>query len=828
MKSQNNCWFKCTAYRRLKSPVRMLKLTSLLLLLLSIGNLFAQTQTNAKTLSIDGLKAPVEIIVDHWGIPHIYAQNEADLFFAQGFNAARDRLFQFEIWRRQATGTVAEILGERELKRDIGTRLFQFRGDIKAEMNHYHDRGELIITSYVRGVNKYIELTEKDPSLLPVEFKLLGIKPQKWTSEVVISRHQGLLGNIGDELKIGRQVAMMGVEKTKELNWFHPNEPILELDPKIDKAALQEDILGLYNAYRRPVRFQPEDLVADARNDWQQFKNLAAKDDIEWDYIEKEERAFWGSNNWVVSGEHTQSGYPMMANDPHRTQSTPSLRYMSHLVAPGWDVIGGGEPEIPGISIGHNQYGAWGLTVFRTDAEDLYVYEINPKNPNQYKYKGRWEDMLVIEDEIPVKGKKAHKVSHKYTRHGPVVFEDGKKNIAYAVRCGWLEIGGSPYLASLRMDQAKNFEEFKEACNYSNIPGENMVWVDKEGNIGWQAVGIAPVRRNFSGMVPVPGDGSYEWDGYLPIIAKPNLYNPESGIFLTSNENVTPNDYIHKDALGFSWSDPFRGDRVAEELHSGKKQTLQSMAALQTDYYSIPARELIPLLKDLAITDEQAAKAQTMLLDWDDFTLDKNSIEAGIYVAWERALKENMTELLVPKAVQPYHSMQLKKVIDWLVLPDSKFGDNPIEGRDMFLIIALKKAVNSLNNKLGTDMTKWQYGQEKYKHIYLKHPLSNAVKSDMRKKLDVGPAPRGGNGYTVGSTGGRDNQPSGGSFRIIVDCVDWDACLGTNSPGQSGNPDDPFYDNLFDIWAKDKFFPVFYSREKVEGVSAKVFSLQPK
>ena len=622
---------------------------------------FAQEKANTETLQIEGLKAPVEIIVDHWGIPHIYAQNEADLFFAQGFNAARDRLFQFEIWRRQSTGTVAEILGERALKRDIGTRLFQFRGDIKAEMNHYHDRGELIITAYVAGVNKYIERTEKNPKLLPVEFELLGIKPQKWTPEVVISRHQGLLGNIGQELNTARQVAMMGVEKTKALNWFHPNEPILELDPKIDGNALKQDILEIYNAYRRPVRFQPEDLVAAAQNDWEQYRNLAAKDDIEWEYINKEERAFWGSNNWVVSGDHTQSGYPMMANDPHRTQSTPSLRYMSHLVAPGWDVIGGGEPEIPGISIRHNQYGAWGLTVYRTDAEDLYVYEINPKNPNEYWYKGHWETMQLIEDEIPVKGKKGHKVTHKYTRHGPVLFEDKTNHKAYAVRCGWLEIGGSPYLASLRMDQAKDFEEFKEACNYSNIPGENMVWVDKKGNIGWQAVGIAPVRRNFSGMVPVPGDGSYEWDGYLPIIAKPNIYNPPSGIFATSNEDVNPKDYPFTDAVGFSWSDPYRGDRVAELLGSGQQQTLSSMAALQTDYYSIPARELVPLLKELEIIEERTADAQRLLLEWDNYQLAKNSVEAGIYVAWERALKQNMTDLLVPKEVQPYHSMQLKK-----------------------------------------------------------------------------------------------------------------------------------------------------------------------
>ncbi|MEM6320572.1 MAG: penicillin acylase family protein [Bacteroidota bacterium] len=798
------------------------------LLFLPIVFLFSQKKESRETLQIEGLQAPVEIIIDHWGIPHIYAQNEQDLFFAQGFNAARDRLFQFEIWRRQATGTVAEILGERELKRDIGTRLFQFRGDIEAEMNHYHDRGATIITAYVAGVNRYIELTEQDPSLLPLEFKLLGIKPQKWTPEVVISRHQGLLGNIGDELKIGRQVAAMGVEKTKALNWFHPNDPILEIDSKINTELLHDDILELYNAYRKPVRFQPDDLTGDARNDWKSYENLATTDQAEWEYIDHHERAFWGSNNWVLSGEHTQSGYPMMANDPHRTQSTPSLRYMSHLVAPGWNVIGGGEPEIPGISIGHNEYGAWGLTVFRTDAEDLYVYELNPDNSDQYWYKGHWETMQIIEDEIPVKGKKAHQVQHRYTRHGPVVKVDKANNVAYAVRCGWLEIGGSPYLASLRMDQAKNFEEFKAACNYSNIPGENMVWVDKAGNIGWQAVGIAPVRRNFSGLVPVPGDGRYEWDGYLPIIAKPNVYNPESGIFLTSNENVTHNDYPFKDAIGYSWSDPYRGDRVAEVLYSGQKQTLMSSAALQTDYYSIPARELVPLLKELTIKNGEVAWAQTMLLNWKDFQLDKNSIEAAIYVAWERVLKSEMTDLLVPKEIQPNYRIQLKKVIDWLVLPDDKFGANPIKGRDDFLIKALTQAVADLTQKLGADHSKWQYGQEKYKHIYLKHPLSNAVKADLRQKLDIGPVPRGGNGYTVGSTGTRDNQPSGGSFRIIVDCVDWDQTLGTNSPGQSGNPDDPFYDNLFDLWAKDKFFPVFYSREKVEAVSAKRFLLEPR
>lgn len=229
----------------------MKKRSLLFLILLMYGafDLFAQTEK----LSIAALQAPVEIIVDEWGVPHIYAENEHDLFFAQGYNAARDRLFQLEIWRRQATGTVAELLGPRELQRDIGTRLFQFRGDIGREMDHYHPRGRLIITAFVAGVNAYIEQVLDKPELLPLEFKLLQTRPQPWTPEVVISRHQGLLGNIGDELKVARLVASIGVEKAKELSWFHPGDPQLEMDPKINQERLFDDILQLYNAYRKPV-----------------------------------------------------------------------------------------------------------------------------------------------------------------------------------------------------------------------------------------------------------------------------------------------------------------------------------------------------------------------------------------------------------------------------------------------------------------------------------------------------------------------------------------------------------------------------------------------
>jgi len=809
------------------NTTKMNKRTILLCLLISaIGSLWSQS---SETFTMDGLEKPVEIKVDEWGIPHIYAQTEADLFFAQGFYAARDRLFQFEIWRRQATGTVAEILGERELERDIGTRLFQFRGDIEQEMNYYHPRGSLIITSFVRGVNAYIAEAMKKPEDLPLPFQLLGIQPHPWTPEVVISRHQGLLGNIGAELTTARAVATLGADQVKELAWFHPQEPDLTIDPRIDTVILFEDLLAPYNAYRRSVRFRPEDLVAEVRNpDLEEYRNLAAADEADYQRVLKNDINTIGSNNWIVDGRLTESGFPMMANDPHRTQAVPSLRYMAHLVGPGWNVIGGGEPEIPGISIGHNEHGAWGLTVFSTDAEDLYVYETNPDNPNQYWYQGRWENMLIIPDTIPVKGQEPAIVEHRYTRHGPVTWQSDDNSSATAMRCGWLEIGGSPYLASLRMDQAKTFEEFREACNYSHIPGENMIWADRKGNIGWQAVGIAPVRRNFSGMVPVWGDGTYEWDGYLPIKAKPNLENPAEGYFATANENVTPGTYEYWDAIGFSWSDPYRGNRVREVLGSGRRHSMADMAQLQTDYLSIPARQLLPLLLALQAPDDRAEEAYAYLADW-DFRLTPKSIAAGIYNAWEGQLRSNMEEVMVPEAGRPYVRLQMKRIIDWLLMPDGHFGEDPLAGRDQYLLHCLDLALDELSQKLGTeDMRRWVYGQPKYKHVRLRHPLSNAVNPEIREQLEVGTAVRGGNSFTVNNTSGNDNQSHGASFKIIVDTGDWDRTLSTNTPGQSGDPDHPHYRNLFDLWARDQYFPLFYSRDKIDSVTEYTLTLTTK
>jgi penicillin G amidase len=698
---------------------------------------------------------------------------------------------------------------------------------MQQELNHYHPHGEQIVNAYVEGVNAYIDETKKDPKLLPLEFRLLGIQAEKWTTAVVISRHQGLLGNLTNEIEIARAVATLGADKVNDLIHFEPGKPDLTIDPSINQQLLFDNILELYDAYRKPVNFTPKDLVASANRNSKDFESLAKRDEeAQVDFLEKEKFSI-GSNNWIVDGKHSQSKFPLLANDPHRAITAPSLRYMVHLNAPGWNVLGGGEPEIPGISIGHNDHGAWGLTIFGIDAEDLYVYELNPKNQNQYKYQGQWEDMRLIKDTIHVKGAPDVFTEHKYTRHGPVTYSDVKNNKAYAVRCGWLEPGGAPYLASLRMCQATSWQEFREACSYSHIPAENMIWADHKGNIGWQAVGVAPIRKNWSGLVPVPGDGRYEWSGYLPIQSLPHVYNPEKGYWATANENLVPENYPHRNAVGWEWADSFRGDRINEVLGSGRKHSLGDMMRLQSDYLSVPARNLIPLLKELKSSDPKVETARGMLLNW-NFILDKNSIEASIYATWEKKIYENMLVLLVPEnARKQIRFLELTKTISWITTPRPEFGPNPVLGRDQFLMSSLKQAVDDLTTKLGADMKKWNYGQEKYHHSLIKHPLSNAVDETTRKKLEAGPLPRGGYGSTPGMTTNGDNQLGGASFRIAVDTQDWDKTMFTNAPGQSGDPDSPYYKNLFELWANDKHFPVYFSRPLIEKVAAEKILLKP-
>lgn len=778
---------------------------------------------NTETVDIQGLSKPVEIIKDKWGVSHIYAENQYDLFFAQGYNAARDRLFQFEIWRRKATGTLAEIMGEKALEHDKGARLLRFRGDLKAELAHYHEDSTEIINAFVAGVNAFIKQTEQDSDLLPFEFRLLDIKPGYWTPEIVISRHNALTGGIANEIMLSRAITAVGSEQVRKTMPFY-RDTHLEPFKGIDLSKITGDIMASYRASRSQPVFDHSDV-----------KGGQITSAIEAPFNEH----FWndpieginniGSNNWVVSGTRTKSGKPIMANDPHRTIQSPSLRYMVHLNAPavdgkrGWNVIGGGEPVLPGISIGHNEFGAWGLTIFRIDQEDLYVYQTNPENPNQYKYNGKWVDMFHESSLIKVRGQEDVTVIHKYSLHGPVIFEDVQNNLAYGLKAAWLDVGAAPYLASLRMDQAETWDEFREACSFSGLPGENMVWADKMGNIGWQSVGLSPVRFGWDGSLPIPGDGSYEWNGYVPIKQMPHSVNPDVGWYGTANNHNVPDGYPN--IFSDFYSDPARAYRLDEVLNAAENHTIKDSMALQYDTKSMNAERVTPYITAVSV-DRDLRDAQKMLGSW-DHRLERDSGAAAIFDIWEQSMINMLYARLVPAAQTHNVSMPTRqKLTEWIEAPpDFIFGEEPSEKRDEMIAESLGVAVNYLKSKLGPDRDEWRYGTLHYAEI--SHPLSHLLDDETKAKVNIASLPRGGGSNTLNANHGNGIQSSGASFRMIVDTADWDSAVGTNSPGQSANPESPHYADLFENWNKGDYFPMYYTKDKITDGAGLIIRLNP-
>jgi penicillin amidase len=460
--------------------------TLLFLLFCGISTSTASTLDQNATYTVAGLNQTAEIIVDKWGVPHIYAQDHYDAFFVQGFNAARDRLWQIDLWRKRGLGKLAASFGADFLEQDSAARLFLYRGDMYSEWLAYGNDAKRIASAFTSGINAFVELTRQQPELLPPEFEMLNDTPALWAPEDVVRiRGNGLWRNVNTEvwradLACKGQLELAGQWKQLEPTWQ------TQIPTGLDPCIIPEDVLRKYLLAKAPVNFAAPGQLA-----------LAIQDEPDHSL---------GSNNWVVAPSRTSTGRPILADDPHRGHATPSLRYIAHLVAPGINVIGAGEPALPGISIGHNERIAFGLTIFPIDQEDLYVYE---KVAGGYRYGGRSEPFIERATTIEVKHADAVTITLRYTRHGPVVAETKKH--AFAVRAAWLEPGMSPYFGSIEYMRAQNFIEFTGALNRWGAPSENQVYADIDGNIGYKPAGRFPVRKNWDGLLPVPGDGRYEW-----------------------------------------------------------------------------------------------------------------------------------------------------------------------------------------------------------------------------------------------------------------------------------------------------------------------------
>lgn len=732
------------------------------------------------SLSVPGLEQQVEILRDRWGVAHIYAKTVHDLFFAQGYVAAQDRLYQIEIWRRTGSGELAEVFGPEYASRDRIARLVRYRGDMEAEWASYSPHSRDIATAFTSGINAYVKQNRDN---LPIEFELLGFEPGVWEPTDVLLRIAGLLmvRNVSREIARSKMVAQLGVEATQ--NWF-PTDPPQELrpDPDVDLAGIDDRVT---REYRRAVSIPV----------------LRTED---------------GSNNWVVNSELSATGAPLLASDPHRSVILPSLRYLVHLNGPGWNVIGSGEPALPGVAIGHNERVGWGFTIVQYDAADLFVERTNPENRNQYLLQGDWLDMRVEHEELRIKGHdQPAQVELRFTHNGPVIWEDPDNDRVVALRWAGQEPGTAGYLGSLALDQVEDWDGFVEAMRAWKVPAENIVYADVDGNIGWIPAGLMPVREGWSGLLPVPAHtGRYRWSGFREIEELPQILNPDAGFVATANHNILPEGYPHD--LGFDWSAPYRFERINEVLEQRGKFTVEDFKRLQHDEMSLPARELIKMLRNMSDPDSRAI---AMFHEW-DYVLDADSGAAALFEAWMKRLPSKYVSSQAPPSAR-------ELVAQYLQLPRLIAGlrDAPDQERRAIMTESLDEAFAELSLTLGSDSATWRWGT--LHTIGFRHPLSNS--STRQAVFDLEPVERGGDGFTPNATRGAGySQSSGASYRHILDLADWDRSVFTSTPGQSGQPGSPHYADLLPMWAEHRYAPLLFSREAVEENTANRLLLLPE
>lgn len=720
----------------------------------------------AQRIPLEGLRAPVEIRRDRWGVPHIYAANQDDLFFAQGYITARDRLYQIDLWRRAGNGRLAEVLGADYVERDRLALLFRFRGDWKKEWTSYAPDTWRIANSFIGGINSYIRSMRSSPG---ADFRAAGYEPGLWTPNDILTRIPALsmTHNATKELARVRDIRSFGIDLVRGYLPVDPPVPIT-----IPSGLALDDIPpSLLEGFSQVVRMT--------------------------------ELGEAGSNNWAVSGTRSTSGKPMMASDPHRRLMIPSLRKTVHLVAPGWDAIGAGDPALPGISLGHNQHIAFGFTIAGVDQQDLYVETLHPSDEMQYRYRGEWRRMEVERHRIQVKGGASQVVELQYTLHGPVLEIDRTKRRAFVLRWVGTEPGTAGYLASLSVARASNWQEFSAAMERFRSPAENMIYADTSGNIGWIVGALTPRRRNWNGLVPVPGDsGEYEWAGFLPPSELPRVLNPPERFWLTANHNILPGAYPH--ALQYEWAQPWRALRIREMLRARQRFSLADFQKMQQDVVSLPARRLQALLKKWKpLPPGRAGEAVSRLLAW-DASLDAGSAAAMIYEAWMSRIPSRLTpspDLGARLDLRRVFEL-LERAPDWNALSRT-----------------LEAALDDLSGAFGPAADAWAWG--KLHQLHLRHPLG-------RPEFHRGPFPRPGDANTVNAaSGSRFRQTNGASYRQVFDLADWDRAVITNLPGESGDPLSPHYSDLAADWAAGRYHPLPYSRAAVEKATVERILLVP-
>lgn len=778
------------------------------------------------TYPLPGLDASVEIRLDRWGLAHIRAGTALDAFRAQGFNAARDRLWQLDLWRKRGLGLLAADFGPGYLAQDRAARLFLYRGDMAAEWAAYGPQDtRAIVAAFVAGINAYVALTEARPELRPPEFAVTDTRPALWQPEDVVRiRSHGLIRNVLSEVARARVLAraesrsdgLAADDLRKRIS--PPHEPIVP--DGFDAVDWPDDLLDDFRLATATVGFSPDRMAATRAEAWD-WSKVDAHGAVTRGPRSVPKEPAEGSNNWAVAPSRTATGRPILASDPHRVYLQPSLRYAVHLTAPGLDVIGAGEPALPGISIGHNGQAAFSLTIAPMDQEDLFVCETDPADPDRYRSGDGWAPITRITERIPVRGGPDETVILGFTRHGPVLRED--RGRAFALRTVWSEPGAAAYLGSLAYLGATTPEAFGEALRHWSAPSVNQLYADTAGHIAWFMAGKAPVRPGHDGLLPVPGDGRYDWAGFHDPGALPRSVDPASGWLATANEMNLPPDYPAEDRkVGFEWAEPWRARRIRAVLGGPERHSLADSQALQGDVVSEPARRLADLVRALpAAGDPDVAAAQAVLASFDGALHHGSAGAALIEVVWVRHLRPALLAALVP---DPGTRRLLPPGDTQSLIERLETGLDPAACAAL-LTDALGAAYRTCRERMGADPAGWSWGR--LHHALFAHPLT-ALRPDSR--WDIGPLPVGGAAASVMHAEYRTDTfrlTHGASFRMVVDVGDWDRSVFINVPGQSGDPASPHYADLAPVWGRQDYVPMLYGRAAVDAATETVITLTP-
>jgi len=786
-------------------------------------------------LRLPGLEAPVEIIRDRWGVPHIYAEGLCDLFFAQGFVHAQDRLWQMEINRRTATGRLSELFGEIALDTDRMTRTFGFRRLAEADWEATDDELRGLLEAYAAGVNVSLDQTG---GRMPVEFTLLRHWPEPWTPLDSLSWIRVMIWNLSHawagELVRAQLIEKLGPDRAADLEIRYPERNPITLPQGIEFNRLTPD--GMLEAAEGPFLGQA-----------------------------------FGSNGWAVTGSRMTTGAPALCNDMHLSLSLPGTWYGIHLVAgpdgEEFNVTGVSLAGVPMVMVGHNDHIAWGMTLAFTDCEDLFVEKFHPddgsaepgpepaKAPHRYEFRGKWQEAEVIYEPIRVKGRaEPHVEEVIVTHHGPVISDVvGYPSQRLAVQS--MALAPSPAIRGwFRLNQARGWDDFVAAMRLIEAPQLNIPYADVDGNIGYWVTGKVPVRAKGQGLVPAPGwTGEYEWVGEVPFEDMPHALNPAQGYVVTCNHRIVPDgstgltgtDSPHY--LGSVWMNGYRARRIVDVFEDvfENKGTLspKDFGALHVDFHSIPGLELATRLKGLASPDLNVQAALGRLRAWDG-NLTTDSVAGTLYEVtlyqllnnlWEPALGRELLCQLLGEGVHPllygsneFHGHATVTVLRMLDDPDSAWV-REAGGKDALLLQSVEEAVAWLRETLGTEMSQWQWGRL-HGAIF---PHSMGIQPPLDRVFNRGPYPIGGDTDTVCQTAYLPQDPYdvkawAPSFRQIVDMGDLSHSVIAHPPGQSGQLGSPHYDDLIEPWLKGEYHPMLWTREQIEQEAEGWLRLEPQ